>query len=147
VGYAYGRPKRIIAARAPSIAERARLEIESLRVRVSARIHSVLPSSTGAIASALITGDRGSISDEDEAALRDAGLAHVLAIAGLHMALVGLGLFWVVRAGLATIPAIALRWPIKKLSAVAALCSATFYLMISGATSASTRAFVMLAMD
>ena len=38
--------------------------------------------------------------------LRDAGLAHVLAIAGLHMALVGGGIFWLVRAVLAAIPAI-----------------------------------------
>src|SRR6185503_4919915 len=144
VGYAYGRPKRIIAARAPSIAERARLEIESLRVRVSARIHSVLPSSTGAIASALITGDRGGISEDDESALRDAGLAHVLAIAGLHMALVGLGLFWAVRALLALFPPIALTQPIKKWAAAAALGSATFYLIISGAATPATRAYIML---
>jgi competence protein ComEC len=144
VGYAYGRPKWITAARAPSIAERVHIEIESLRVRVSARIHSVLPGSTGAIASALITGDRGGISEDDESALRDAGLAHVLAIAGLHMALVGLGLFWAVRALLALFPAIALTQPIKKWAAAAALGSATFYLIISGAATPATRAYIML---
>ena len=82
----------------------------------------VLPGSTGAIASALITGDRGGISEADEQALRDAGLAHVLAIAGLHMALVGLGLFWFVRAVLALWPRVALTQPIKKWAALAALC-------------------------
>jgi competence protein ComEC len=45
--------------------------------------------------------------------LRDAGLAHVLAIAGLHMALMGGGVFWLLRALLAAIPALALRYPIK----------------------------------
>ncbi len=95
--------------------------------------------------SALITGDRAAISDADEQALRDAGLAHVLAIAGLHMALVGGGVFWVLRALLAAFPAVALRYPIKKWAAVAALGAATFYLVISGASSASTRAYVMLA--
>ena len=70
----------------------------------------------------------------------------MLAIAGLHMALVGLGLFWVVRALLALFPAIALRYPIKKWAAVAALGGALFYLVISGAASPATRAFVMLAM-
>ena len=78
----------------------------------------MLPGSTGGIASALITGDRAAISDDDEQALRDAGLAHVLAIAGLHMALVGLGLFWVVRAIFAAIPSLALRYPIKKWAAL-----------------------------
>lgn len=145
VGYAYGRPKPIAPLAGPSWRDRYLLLVETLRTRMTARIHEILPGSTGGIASALITGDRGAISDEDEQALRDAGLAHVLAIAGLHMALVGLGLFWVVRAILAAIPALALRYPIKKWSALAALAAASFYLMISGASSASTRAFVMLA--
>ncbi len=70
----------------------------------------------------------------------------MLAIAGLHMALVGLGLYWVVRAVLAAVPNLALRFSIKKWAATAALCSSAYYLMISGATSASTRAFIMLAM-
>jgi competence protein ComEC len=145
VGYAYGRPKPIAPLAAPSWRDRYLLFVETLRTRITARIHEVLPGSTGGIASALITGDRAAISDQDEQALRDAGLAHVLAIAGLHMALVGLGLFWVVRAILAAIPSLALRYPIKKWAALAALGAATFYLMISGASSASTRAFVMLA--
>ena len=80
-----------------------------------------MPESQGAIASAIITGERGGIDAEDEAALRDAGLAHVLAIAGLHMALVGAGLFWLVRAILAGIPSLALAYPIKKWAAAAAL--------------------------
>jgi competence protein ComEC len=145
VGYVYGRPKPIAPLAAPSWADGYRLFVETLRTRITARIHQVLPGSTGGIASALITGDRAAISDSDEQALRDAGLAHVLAIAGLHMALVGLGLFWVVRAMLAAIPSVALNHPIKKWAALAALGSSSFYLMISGATSASTRAFVMLA--
>jgi competence protein ComEC len=145
VGYAFGRPILIQAAGEPSLRDRMSLLVESLRARMTERIHSVLPGSTGGIASALITGNRSAISQEDEQALRDAGLAHVLAIAGLHMGLVGLGLFWVVRAVLAAIPFLALRYPIKKWAAAAALCSTAFYLMISGATSASTRAFVMLA--
>jgi competence protein ComEC len=145
VGYAYGRPKPIAPLAASSWRDRYLLFVETLRTRITARIHEVLPGSTGGIASALITGDRAAISDSDEQALRDAGLAHVLAIAGLHMALVGLGLFWVVRAILAAIPSLALRYPIKKWAALAALAAATFYLMISGASSASTRAFVMLA--
>ncbi|HEX4301799.1 MAG TPA: ComEC/Rec2 family competence protein [Rhizomicrobium sp.] len=145
VGYSFGRPTIIAPLAAPSWRDRYLLLVEQLRTRMTARIHEVLPGSTGGIASALITGDRAAISDDDEQALRDAGLAHVLAIAGLHMALVGLGLFWVVRAILAAIPSLALRYPIKKWAALAALAAATFYLMISGASSASTRAFIMLA--
>jgi competence protein ComEC len=145
VGYSYGRPKAVAPRASPGVRDHYNLFVESLRARMTERIQAVLPGSTGGIASALITGDRSAIAAEDEQALRDAGLAHVLAIAGLHMALVGGGLFWVLRALLAAIPPLALRYPIKKWAAVAALAAAGFYLMISGASSASTRAFVMLA--
>jgi competence protein ComEC len=145
VGYAYGRATTIAPLRPESLRERIATSIAQLRWRMTQRIQAALPGSTGGIASALITGDRGSISDDDEAALRDAGLAHVLAIAGLHMALVGLGLFWVVRAVLAALPFVALNYPIKKWAALAALGGATFYLIVSGAATPATRAYIMLA--
>ena len=146
VGYAYGRPERIGPHPQPGFFSPLALSVEHLRWRMTMRLHQALPGSDGAIASALITGERGGISETDEQALRDAGLAHVLAIAGLHMALVGLGLFWIVRAGLAAIPALALAYPIKKWAAGAALVGALFYLVVSGAAPPTIRAFTMLAM-
>lgn len=145
VGYAFGAPLQIAPAPAPDFFSRSLIPVESLRWRIAQRIHEELPGSTGSVAAALIAGDRGGISQPDEQALRDAGLAHVLAIAGLHMALVGLGLFWVVRAALALVPSLALTQPIKKWAAAAALFGAGFYLVISGAATPATRAFVMLA--
>jgi competence protein ComEC len=145
VGYTYGGPQTIAPLRDATWRERIRLAVEHLRWKMTERIHSVLPGSTGGIAAALITGDRGGISEEDDQALRDAGLAHVLAIAGLHMALVGLGLFWAVRAVLALFPSVALIYPIKKWAALAALGGAAFYLVISGGAPATVRAFLMLA--
>ena len=144
VGYAYGRATVTAPLRADTLGERTATSIARLRWQMTRRIQAALPGSLGGIASALITGDRGSISDDDEAALRDAGLAHVLAIAGLHMALVGLGLFWIVRAILAAFPVVALNYPIKKWAAVAALAGATFYLLLSGAATPATRAYIML---
>ena len=146
VGFSYGAPIPAPLASPPGPFTRLAAAIENLRQTMTARIRAALPGSEGAIASALITGERGGIDQADQTALRDAGLAHVLAIAGLHMALVGLGLFWLVRAVLAAFPAIALNYPIKKWAAGAALLGAGFYLVISGASASATRAFVMLAM-
>jgi competence protein ComEC len=151
VGFSYGTPIPAPLAVEPGLAARITAQVEILREAMTARIRAALPNedgrgSDGAIASALITGERGGIEPDDEAALRDAGLAHVLAIAGLHMALVGMGLFWLVRAVLAAFPAAVLNYPIKKWAACIALFGAGFYLVISGATASSTRAFVMLAM-
>jgi predicted membrane metal-binding protein len=45
----------------------------------------------------------------------------VLSISGYHMALVAGGVIFFVRAGLALIPGLALRYPIKKWAAAVAL--------------------------
>ncbi|MFO1247994.1 MAG: ComEC/Rec2 family competence protein [Alphaproteobacteria bacterium] len=145
VGFAYGKAHEIVPAGPVGIRRQLGAAIEALRLAMTQRIQAAQPGSMGGVASALITGERGGISDEDEAALRDAGLAHVLAIAGLHMALVGGGIFWLVRAVLAAVPAVALHYPIKKWAAAAALAASLFYLVISGAAPSSARAFVMLA--
>jgi competence protein ComEC len=144
VGYAFGEPEMMQTIAQKGWRPRLENAVENLRWRMTQHIESELPGSIGGIAAALVTGDRGAINDGDEQSLRDAGLAHVLAIAGLHMALVGLGLFWVVRALLAAIPTLALNYPIKKWAAIAALCGTTFYLIVSGAAVPATRAYVML---
>jgi competence protein ComEC len=120
-------------------------QVEALRLDMTRRIAAAIPGSSGGIAAALVTGVRGAISEEDDAALRDAGLAHALSISGLHMAMVGGGIFWLVRALLAAIPAIVLRYPIKKWAAALALAASAFYLVISGMEAAAVRAFIMLA--
>ncbi len=146
IGFGYGSAHAIPPAHPPGLVRRIADAVENLRLAMTRRIHNALPGSTGGIAGALITGERGGISDADQAALRDAGLAHVLAIAGLHMALMGGGIFWLLRAALAAIPALALRYPIKKWAAAGALAASAFYLTISGAAPSAVRAFVMLAM-
>ncbi len=145
IGFAYGRARTIVPGRTPDAWERLAFKAEALRLDMTRRIQAGLPGSTGGIASALVTGARGTISEEDDAALRDAGLAHALSISGLHMALVGGGIFWLLRAVLAAVPAIVLRYPVKKWAAVMALAAAAFYLVISGVEAAAVRSFVMLA--
>ena len=45
--------------------------IDALRAKVNARIRAALPGETGEIAAALITGERGGISEEVTQAMRD----------------------------------------------------------------------------
>ncbi len=97
----------------------------------------------GALAAALITGERRSVPEDVQDALRASGLAHLLAISGLHMSMVGGLLFLLVRGGLALWPRAALAWPIKKVAAVAALGGIAGYLLLSGGGVPAQRAFVM----
>jgi competence protein ComEC len=129
IGFTYGAPKPIDAPREDSLLERISVAIEAGRMAMTGRIKEAVPGPDGSIAAALITGERAAIAEEDAAAYRDSGLTHVLSISGLHLALAGLGIFWVVRALLALSPWLALTQPIKKWAAAAAFASASFYLL------------------
>jgi competence protein ComEC len=140
VGYTFGAAHRI----ARSEGEGGWREyVRRLRSEMTQRIATVLPGSTGGVASALITGKRGTMAEEVKQAFRDSGLSHLLAIAGLHLGLVGAFVFVTVRGGLALIPPVALRYPIKKIAAAATLVVLACYLLISGAAIPTQRAFVM----
>jgi competence protein ComEC len=146
VGYTFGEARPIAPLRQPSLLESWNAGLERLRNAMTARIRAALPGSQGAIAAALITGDRSGVDPSDTQAYRDSGLTHVLSISGLHLALAGGIFFWVIRALLASIPAIALNYPIKKWAALAALAGAGFYLLISGCEAPAVRSYIMLAM-
>ena len=103
---------------------RARAVIERVRQAIGRRIVAALPGETGAIANALITGERGGITETTNQAFRDSGLFHILSISGLHMVIMAGAVFSVIRLSLAAIPAIALRYPIKKWAAVGAMLGA-----------------------
>ena len=144
VGYTFGGARRLTGAEGASEAGGGwREDLRHLRTEMTRRINAVLPGSTGGVASALITGKRGAVAEEVKQSFRDSGLSHLLAIAGLHLGLVGAFVFFAVRGGLALIPWIALRYPIKKIAAAATLLVLTCYLLISGAAIPTERAFVM----
>ena len=58
-----------------------------LRARVEERLATSLPGETGAVARALVTGERNAVREILQEAYRQAGLAHMLAIFGLHISL------------------------------------------------------------
>src|SRR5260221_1000679 len=82
------------------------------------------------------------MAEEVKDAFRQSGLSHLLAIAGLHLGLVGGFVFFSVRGGLALIPWLALRYPIKKIAAVLTLIVLFCYLVVSVAAIPTHRAFI-----
>lgn len=96
------------------------------------------------IAVALVTGDTLSIDPKAEEAVRSSGLAHILSISGMHMAIV-CGFFFVgFRFLLAAIPSIANRTDIKKISALLALLAGFAYLTLADFPVSAVRAYVMM---
>jgi competence protein ComEC len=119
--------------------------VDDIREAIDKRIRSVIAGDNGSIASALITGKRDAISTPVNDAMYVSSLAHVLSISGYHMAVVAGMVFFFMRAGLALVPSLASRHPIKKWAAFCALVAAGFYLLLSGAEVATQRSFIMIA--
>ena len=141
VGYAVDPVKRTLTADAP--APDWRMRVNAARDHIVMRSRSVLTGDTGAVAAALMTGLRGGISKEAREAIRIAGLAHLLAISGLHVGLFSGIVFFAIRGLLALSPTLALTLPIKAVAASGAWLAALGYLFLSGASVPTERAFLM----
>lgn len=119
---------------------------EKLRTKIDATIKADAGAVTGAIMSALITGERAAIDPADDDAMRDSGLYHLLSISGTHVTMVAGVLFFFARFFMACVPWVALHWPIKKIAAVIALLGAAFYVFLAGAEVPAQRALLMTAL-
>ncbi len=115
------------------------------RLSLAAHFRDSMSEQAGPVAASLVTGVRGAISKPVRDAFRHSGLAHMLAISGLHMALFAGSVYAVLRFLAALWPALVLRYDVRKPAAMAALVAATGYLAVSGASIATQRAYVMLA--
>jgi competence protein ComEC len=103
------------------------------RARATAHIAAAVPGAPGAIAAAFVTGDQGGVPLPVAQAMRDAGLAHLLSISGLHIAVVVGGTIFLVRRFLAFFPWIALRWPVKTIAVSVAAVVGILYTLLAGA--------------
>jgi competence protein ComEC len=119
------------------------LRLNAARQAVVERTMAAIPGPAGTIAAALLTGEQGAIPPEAMAAMRDSGLAHLLSISGLHISLVAGIVFFTVRRGLALIPPLALRYPIKKWAAVIAFLAITFYMLFASPGVPTQRSWLM----
>ena len=121
---------------------RWRMGLNAFRYELASRIVERLGAESGAIAAAMTTGHETWISEEQTQVMRDSGLAHIISISGLHMAIVGGFVFFAVRLGVAAWPWMALRVSSKKAAAWAGLIAVSGYLLISGGPPAAERAAV-----
>lgn len=142
-GFGIGRCRPAAFDSPSSRFDQARLRLAAARYDLSGAIQRAAPGRGGAIAAALVTGDRSSIDRETNEALRDSGLGHLLSVSGIHMGVVGGLVFASLVWMLSLIGPIALRYPVKKLAAIGALIALAAYLVVSGSSVPALRAFVM----
>ncbi|WP_241503231.1 ComEC/Rec2 family competence protein [Komagataeibacter melaceti] len=117
--------------------------VARLRQDMERRIRAALPDTRGAIAATVLVGADGAIDPPVRAAFADAGLAHLLAVAGLHLAIVMGLVMGAVRAGLALSERAALFWPCREIAAACALLAGGAYVIVTGGHLPALRSLFM----
>ncbi len=121
-----------LAVTAPAPRDARQAGLETLRTRIEARILDTLPTDTGSVAATLLTGDEQAIPEAERQQFIAAGLAHILAVAGLHVGIVMGIFFFSTRFLLTCNERIALRLPVKPIAAVLALLAGAGYAALTG---------------
>jgi competence protein ComEC len=126
-----------------SIPRRLILKVAETRHQLTKKLKGEISGLEGAIAAALVTGDRSSIPDDIRQTFADAGIAHILAISGLHLSIVAGLVFLLFRRSFNFFPFISLSYPIKKWAAFLVLIFTYFYLVLCDFSLPAWRAFLM----
>ena len=143
------KPPTMISLQPPPARLRLVLSINALRwsmaQRLAADLRELMGQNDGGatgLAVTVATSHEDWLDDTSRDDLRGSGLAHMLAIAGLHMAAVSGFVFFALRLGVAAWPWLALRVNGKMLAAIGGLLAVLAYLILSGAHPPARRAAI-----
>jgi competence protein ComEC len=121
---------------------RLAMTVNAARWSLSQKIAAAMSPTSAGLGAAMITGHEAWISQDTQDTLRDAGLAHIISISGVHMAIVGGFVFLATRMIVAAWPWLALRVPGKKVAAGVGLFAIVTYLIVSGSPPPAERSAI-----
>lgn len=119
-------------------------KVDSLRNYIANSFIDIMGSRNGNIASALIVGKKQGIDLHIMDNIRKSGLAHLLAISGLHLTIVAFFFFVFFRKLFSLSMLLANKYNIKKWAAILGIISSAFYLIVAGMPISAQRAFIMV---
>jgi competence protein ComEC len=118
--------------------------IESLRREIRRYIDRHVSGDEAALMKALVVGDMGAVTKQVREEFTAAGVNHVLSISGLHVSMLGLVVFWLIRFGCSYSPYLLLRWNLLKIGTFCSFLSVVFYTAIAGAMVPTVRSAIMI---
>ena len=146
IATAYGRAPIITPSptQTTQTTQGARPVIAKLRDAVSGQISDHLSPASASLAKALLIGERDFSNEAFFTPFRNAGLAHLLAISGLHMGLFCFGVYGVCRLCLALPVRLSAIVAPHKIAVFFAIASGLFYLALTGYPISAIRAYLMV---
>src|SRR6185312_9963288 len=117
--------------------------IDHFRARTRRRIEATFPETTAPLARALVLGETDLEATDDDA-FRTSGLAHLLAVSGMHLVIVVLGAVAALRVLLVRVTPISERFDVGRLAALAGIPFCWAYADFAGASGSALRASWML---
>lgn len=117
--------------------------IDRARAHVRRRILATFPATTSAMARALVLGE-DDLAPDDRDAFRRSGLAHLLAVSGMHLVIVVAGFVAAVRRVLVFVPPLAARVDVGRVAAALGIPFAWIYADFAGSSGSAVRAACMM---
>jgi competence protein ComEC len=142
VGLALGQPKALADPDPPPLGLKRDMAVNAWRWRLAETIIAAIGDRYGGLVVSMTTGHQAWIREEDLQSFRDSGLAHLLSISGVHMAIVGGFVYFLTRLLIACWPWLALRVSGKKAAAGIGIAAIGAYLIVSGSPAPAERSAV-----
>lgn len=117
--------------------------IDRARAAVRERIEATFHPDAAALGRALVLGETD-LDPGDEAAFRESGLSHLLAVSGTHLILAVAGFAAALRAVLVRVEPLAARWDAGRVTAALCIPAAWLYADFAGGSGSALRAAAML---
>jgi len=118
--------------------------IENCRKKIGVFIQDTVEKNTSGLLRALMLGDKSGISKNTREAFNRAGVAHVLAISGLHIGIVSMFFFVIFQTIISRFDVFLWNALVKKNAAVLTLFPVLFYGLLSGMSPSTQRAVIMV---
>ena len=119
--------------------------VERLRQKIMQAVErAIKDSDTGAVALALLVGEKGRIDSRIRDAFSASGLGHLLAVSGIHMAMAAFAAGFLARLFFFCLAPLSLRLPVRQTVVAAGALSAVCYAALAGFSPSATRAMIMI---
>jgi len=140
-------PEKAMLLQRKNSANSFKSKANRMRMTYLEHLQAHVQGDTGSLYAALLLGYRNLTSKELQEAITSTGVAHLLAISGLHLGLVAMSVFWLsCRLLRILFPSLLARYADKHVALWVALAATAFYASISGMALPTWRALVFVIM-